>query len=87
MKKKSLFYNYMKKSEKRLRFERVASKRVQRIIDTLDLLSNCSNKNNYEYEKADVEKMFYEIAKALKEARSVYVNELHKATKQGFTFK
>lgn len=77
----------MPKTEKRQRFEKVAGNRVQKVLDTLQLLKNCSNRNNYEYSEADVEQMFSEIAKALKESRAVYVNELHKATKQGFTFK
>lgn len=31
------------------RFEKVASNRVQKIIDFLGLLGNCANKNNYDY--------------------------------------
>ena len=31
--------------------------------------------------------MFSEITKAIKDSRAAYVNELHKANKQGFTFK
>ena len=77
----------MSKSEKRQRFEKVAGKRVQKVLDTLQLLKNCSNRNNYEYSESDVEQMFSEISKALKESRTVYTNELHKTNKQGFTFK
>lgn len=77
----------MEKTEKRKRFEKVAGNRVQRILDTLQLLKNCSNRNNYEYSEGDVEQMFSEITKALKESRAAYSNELHKTTKQGFTFK
>ena len=51
------------------------------------LLQNCSNRNNYEYTESDVEQMFSEIAKALKEARSAYVGELNKVSKKGFKFK
>lgn len=47
---------------KRERFENVASNRVQRILDTLQLLQNCSNKNNYEYtEKRCREDVFRNI--------------------------
>ena len=38
---------------RRQRFEKVASNRVQRILDTLGLLQNCAKKNNYEYEEKD----------------------------------
>lgn len=77
----------MPKTEKRQRFEKVAGNRVQRVLDTLQLLKNCSNRNNYEYSESDVEQMFSEIAKALRESRAAYTNELHKTNKQGFTFK
>ncbi len=77
----------MEKTQKRERFEKVAGNRVQRILDTLQLLKNCSNRNNYEYSESDVEQMFSEITKALKESRAAYTNELCKANKKGFTFK
>jgi len=77
----------MQKTEKRQRFEKVAGNRVQKVLDTLQLLKNCSNRNNYEYSESDVEQMFSEIAKALKESRAAYINELHKTNKQGFSFK
>jgi uncharacterized protein (DUF927 family) len=77
----------MEKSKKRERFEKVAGNRVQRVLDTLQLLKNCSNRNNYEYSESDVEQMFSEISKALKESRAAYTSELHKANKKGFTFK
>lgn len=76
----------MAKSEKRQRFEKVASNRVQRVLDTLSLLQNCSNRNNYEYDEHDVDRMFSEITKKLKETKAVYTNELTKTEKHGFTF-
>ena len=77
----------MGKSEKRQRFEKVASNRVQKIIDFLNLLKNCSNRNNYEYTEDDVEHMFSEIQKALKESRNAYNIEMSKNNKSGFSFK
>jgi len=44
--------------EKRKRFKTVASRRVQRVLDTMDNLSKCSNKRNYEYTDEEVKKMF-----------------------------
>lgn len=76
----------MPKNEKRQRFEKVAGNRVQKILDTLQLLKNCSNWNNYDYSDKDVERMFTELTKALKESRAAFTSELHKANKQGFTF-
>ena len=68
-------------------FTKVASKRVQKIIDYLNLLQNCSNRRNYEYDEDDVNHMFEEISKAFKDAKAVYANELSKGNgKSGFTF-
>ncbi len=76
----------MAKSEKRQRFEKVASNRVQRILDTLTLLQNCSNRNNYEWDENDVDRMFSEITKKVKETKAAYTNELTKTEKHGFSF-
>ena len=73
-------------SKRRERFEKVASNRVQKIIDYLNLLGNCSNKNNYEYSDKDVDLMFKEINKTLKETRVLFNKELNKTHKGGFTF-
>lgn len=77
----------MANTEKRERFEKVASNRVQRIIDTLNLLKNCSNRSNYDYSADDVELMFHSIGKALREAKAAYTSELESTEKRGFSFK
>lgn len=71
---------------RRQRFEKVASNRVQRILDTLNLLQNCAKKNNYEYDEKDVEMMFSEIARAVKKSKAVFQNELSKGNRRGFKF-
>lgn len=77
----------MEENIRRKRFTKVASKRVQKIIDYLNLLQNCSNRRNYEYDEDDVNHMFEEISKALRETKSVYASELSKGNgKAGFTF-
>ena len=73
-------------SKRRERFEKVASNRVQKVIDYLNLLGNCANKNNYEYSQKDVELMFKEINRTLKETRILYDKELNKTSKGGFSF-
>ena len=77
----------MEENSRRKRFKKVAANRVQRIIDSLNLLQNCSNRRNYEYDEEDVNHMFEEISKALKDAKSAYANELSKNNKTGFSFK
>lgn len=79
-------HKYMAKSIKRERFEKVASKRVQRILDTLELIQNCSNRNNYEYNESDVDRMFSEITKAVKDAQAAYNKEINKTKRQDFSF-
>lgn len=43
--------------EKRVRFETVAAKRVQKVLDGIESLSKCANRTNYEYEDTDVKKL------------------------------
>ena len=77
----------MEENSRRKRFKKIAANRVQRIIDSLSLLQNCSNRRNYEYDAEDVNHMFEEISKALKDAKAVYANELSKGNgKSGFSF-
>lgn len=82
-----IIFEYMKTTTKRERFKKVASYRVQKVIDFLSLLSNCSNRNNYEYSEEDVTYMFDEISKALKECKAAYSSELGKEKGQAFLFK
>ena len=78
----------MADSIKRARFTKVASTRVTKVINYLNLLQNCSNRNNYEYDQEDVEFMFVEIQKALRESKNAFLNELSKHSgKNGFSFK
>lgn len=77
----------MAESTKRVRFTKVASTRVSKILNYLTLLQNCANRNNYEYDVDDVEQMFSEITKLVRETKNVYLNELSKqSNKGGFTF-
>lgn len=73
-------------TDRRVRFEKVASTRVQKIINLLNLLGNCSNKNNYEFSEKDVELMFSEINHALKNCKNRYDFALNKKENKGFKF-
>ncbi|MCC8361017.1 hypothetical protein [Salinimicrobium sediminilitoris] len=72
--------------DKRQRFEEVAGKRVRFIIDKLDLLGNCSNRNNYEYNEEDTKKMFGAIKEAIRLTELRFQNELSKSKKNKFKF-
>lgn len=71
---------------KRDRFEEVASKRVQYIIDKLELLGNCSNRNNYEYTEENVRRMFAAIRETLKRTEGKFEEELMKQIKKKIQF-
>ena len=57
---------------KRERFVRIAENRTNRIIDTLRLLANCSNKSNYDYTDEDIKQIFNAIEKEVKNARNAF---------------
>ena len=62
----------MAETTKRKRFTKVATKRVQKIIDYLTLLQNCSNRNNYEYDEYDED--YYEDDEYDDEDSTTYEN-------------
>ena len=65
--------------------ERVAGRRVEQILQKLELLGKCSNKNNYQYSKKDVDKMFKAIQERVEETEKVFTDSLNK-TKPTFSF-
>lgn len=71
---------------RRERFEEVAAKRVQRILDYLDLLANCSNKKNYEYSDEDVRKMLKAIKEKIRFVESSFYQEVNKDNSNIFRF-
>jgi len=71
---------------RRERFEDVAGKRVQYLLDKLELLGNCANQNNYEYSEEDVQKMFAAVREKLKRAEGKFDEELTKKDKKKFQF-
>ena len=62
----------MEKSKNRLRFEKVATKRVQKLLDNLSSLSKCSNIYNYEYTKEDIDSMMKEIKSSVSITESIF---------------
>ncbi len=55
-----------KASIRRARFIKIAERRVNRILDGLNNLEKCSNRNNYEYSEEEVRKIFREIERKVK---------------------
>ena len=51
------------------KFVRLAEARTNKIIDTLQLLGNCSNTSAYEYSQDEVDEIFRAIEQELREAK------------------
>ncbi len=62
--------------QKKDRFKRVASRRVENILNDIQSLSKCSNKNNYEYTEADVNKMLKAIKDEIKVLETLFKKNL-----------
>lgn len=75
-----------KKTLRRERFESVAAKRTQKLLDLLDILGNCANKANYEYTDEDVKKMFTAIENKTKNIRTLFGRAISKQEKNKFKF-
>ena len=61
--------NHESKSEK---FKRLASKRTLEVLHRIKVLSNCSNLSVYEYDDKEVDKIFSEIEKHLRDAKAMF---------------
>lgn len=57
----------------RERFKRIATQRVNTVLQRLDILGNCSNKQYYEYTVEDVEKIFNAIKGKVREIERQFV--------------
>jgi hypothetical protein len=57
---------------KRERFKRLATIRTNATIHRLKVLSNCSNRQLYDFDQRDIDKIFSEIEKKVREAKSKF---------------
>ena len=58
-----------KNEANRDRFKRLATIRTNVVLKRLKILGNCSNRSVYEYDEKDIEKIFSEIEKKVKEVK------------------
>ena len=61
-----------KNEHPRDRFKRLASQRTNIVLKRLKVLGNCSNRNIYEYDEQDIEKIFSEIERKVKETKAKF---------------
>lgn len=64
----------MEKETKKQRFERISRARTEKILDTLRLMENCSNKSNYEYSQEEVNEIFDTLLNAVENARAKFAS-------------
>ena len=62
----------MKGETKEQRFKRIAEKRVQRVLDSIRGLSNCSNRRMYEWKDQQLKKIWNAIEVELKLCRESF---------------
>ncbi len=58
--------------EKKDRFKKLATLRTNAVLHRLKVLGNCSNRQLYEFEEKDVEKIFSEIEKKVKNIKAKF---------------
>ena len=54
------------------RFKRIASKRTEKVLDSLRKLGNCSNKGVYSYSDEDVSKIFSAVDSEVKRIKVLF---------------
>lgn len=58
--------------EKADRFRRLASQRTNNALKAIQVLGNCSNKSTYSYTPEEVNKIFAEIDRKLKDTKALF---------------
>lgn len=62
----------MQNETHRERFRRLGTFRTNAVLQRLKVLGNCANRQNYEYDEKEVDKIFSEIDKRVKEIKSKF---------------
>lgn len=66
---------------KRATFKRLATQRANKIVKSLNLLGNLSNKHNYIYTESDVKSIYDAIEEELRLSKSRFLVGLNKGRK------
>lgn len=62
----------VKQDEKRERFRRLATYRTNQVLRKFKVLGNCANRSAYEYTEEEINKIFSEIERKLKEVKAKF---------------
>ena len=71
----------MKGETKEQRFQRIAERRVQRVLDSLRSLSQASNKRMYKWKDQQMNKIWFAIERELKACKASFVEDEEKEFK------
>lgn len=58
--------------QKRERFKRLATKRTNAVLKKLQILGNCSNRSVYAFTEKEINKIFSEIDRAVRDTKSKF---------------
>lgn len=62
----------MSTTDKRDRFKKLATTRTNEVLYRLKVLSNCSNRQLYDFDERDIDKIFSEIEKNVRAAKAKF---------------
>ena len=68
-------------NDKIKRFQKIVPKRVQKVLDSMNSLSKCSNKYNYQYTEDEKNKIFNALNKSLSELKAKFNGGVNKNKK------
>lgn len=57
---------------KRERFKRLAAKRTNQVLKSLEILGHCGNRHTYEYSAEEAKQIFLAIERKLNEVKMLY---------------
>jgi len=64
--------NNTSQNDKRERFRRLGTYRTNEVLKRLKILGNCANRSAYDYTEEEVNKIFTEIERKVKEIRAKF---------------
>jgi hypothetical protein len=59
-------------NQRRERFKRLAEYRTNEVLKRLKVLGNCANRSAYKYSEDDINKIFSEIEKTVKDTKAKF---------------
>ena len=59
-------------AQKKERFQRLGTQRTNAVLQKLKVLGNCSNKSAYEFTEEEVNKIFSEIERRVRDTKSKF---------------